>query len=140
MNWKLILELSVFGLLMGIATVFLIPSNVEPFCWLAIFLVCAFILARNLHANLFVHGLLIGIVNSIWITAAHVLLYEQYVARHAKEMAMMNSMSLRLSPRLLMLLIGPVVGVVSGVVIGLFAWAASKLVKPSPRPLTQANV
>jgi hypothetical protein len=30
MNWKLIIQLSMFGLAMGIATVFVIPSNIEP--------------------------------------------------------------------------------------------------------------
>jgi hypothetical protein len=41
MNWKLIITLSLFGLAMGIATVFVVPSTVEPLCWLAIFVVCA---------------------------------------------------------------------------------------------------
>lgn len=30
MNWKLIVRLSLFGLAMGIATMFLIPSTIEP--------------------------------------------------------------------------------------------------------------
>jgi hypothetical protein len=31
---------------MGIATVFVIPSNIEPWFWLLIFGVCAFLIAR----------------------------------------------------------------------------------------------
>ncbi len=42
MNWKLILQLSLFGLAMAVGTVFVIPSNVEPLFWLAIFAVCAY--------------------------------------------------------------------------------------------------
>ena len=38
--------------------------------------------------------------------------------------------SLPISPRLMMVLTGPVVGVVSGLVLGLFAFVASKLVRP----------
>jgi len=30
MNWKLAIQLSLFGLAMGVSTVFLIPSNIEP--------------------------------------------------------------------------------------------------------------
>jgi hypothetical protein len=41
MNWKLIAQLSCFGLAMGVATVFLIPSTIEPFFRLGIFVVCA---------------------------------------------------------------------------------------------------
>jgi len=33
-------------LAMGIATVFVIPSNIEPWFWLLIFGVCAFLIAR----------------------------------------------------------------------------------------------
>ena len=134
MNWKLILQLSLFGLVMGIGTVFFIPSTIEPLCWLAIFIISAFLIAKDRRDNHFLHGLFLGIANSVWITAAHVLLFNQYAANHVKEMAMMSSMPL--SPRLMMLLTGPIVGVVSGIVIGLFAWLAGKLVKPAPRALT----
>jgi len=47
MNWKLILQLSLFGLVMGVATVFFISSSVEPFCWLVVFLISAYTIARG---------------------------------------------------------------------------------------------
>jgi hypothetical protein len=128
MNWRLIFGLSLFGLAMAFATVFVIPSNIEPFCWLAIFLICAYIIAKQARGKYFLHGLLVSIVNSIWITAAHVLLFDQYVATHAKEAAMMRSMPM--APQVMMLCTGPIVGVISGLILGLFAWIASKLVKP----------
>lgn len=127
MNWKLIFLLSLFGLAMGIATVFFIPSNIEPFFWLVIFLICAYIIAARAPGKYFLHGLLVSIVNSVWITAAHVLLFDRYVANHAREAAMMDSMPISL--RLMMVVTGPIVGVVSGLVLGLFAFIASKLVK-----------
>jgi hypothetical protein len=34
MNGKLVPQLSLFGLAMALATVFVVPSTVEPFCWL----------------------------------------------------------------------------------------------------------
>lgn len=128
MNWKLIVQLSLFGLAMGIATVFLIPSIVEPFFWLVIFVTCAYIIATHAPGRYFLHGLLVSVVNSIWITGAHVLLFNRYIANHPQEAAMMASMPLPRSPRLMMLLIGPGIGVVSGVVLGVFAVIASKLV------------
>jgi hypothetical protein len=128
MNWKLIFQLSLFGLAMGIATVFVIPSKIEPLFWLVIFLVCGYIIATQAPGKYFLHGLMVSIVNSVWITSAHVLLFDQYVAHHAQEAEMMKS--LPVSPRLMMTMTGPVVGVVSGLVLGLFAFVASKLVKP----------
>lgn len=138
MNWKLIFQLSLFGLAMGVATVFLIPSKLEPVFWLVIFLICAYVIAKRSPAMLFLHGLLLGLANSVWITAAHVLLFDSYIARHAQEAAMMQSMTLPASPRVIMAVTGPVVGLVSGVIIGLFALGAGKLVKNSPTPTYKA--
>ena len=61
MDWKLIFQLSLFGLAMGIATVFVIPPNVEPAFWLVIFLICAYVIAKRRPAGSFVHGLLLGL-------------------------------------------------------------------------------
>ena len=128
MNWKLVFQLSLFGLAMGVATVFLIPSNVEPLFWLVIFAACAYIIATRCSGQHFLHGLLVSMVNSAWITASHILLFDRYIANHPQEAAMMPSMPLPGSPRLMMALMGPVVGVVSGVVLGLFAIVARKLI------------
>lgn len=136
MKWKLIGLLSLFGLAMGIATVFVIPSNIEPLCWLVIFLFCAYVIAKNSPGKHFLHGLLLGLANSVWITVAHVLLFDQYLARHAREAAMMNSMPLPASPKVIMGVTGPIVGLISGVVLGLFAFVAGKLVKPSQGGMT----
>jgi hypothetical protein len=129
MNWKLIFQLSLFGLAMGIATVFVISSSIEPIFWLAIFLVCAYIIARRAPARPFVHGLMVGIVNSVWVTASHILLFDYYIVHHQQEMAMMTSMPLPDSPRTMMALMGPCIGVVSGIVLGFFSVIAARLLR-----------
>jgi len=130
-NWKLIFGLSLLGLAMAIATVFVIPSDIEPVFWLAIFLVCAFLIARKQPDRHFLHGLLVGIVNSVWVTGAHILFFSQYIASHPKEAAMMTTMPLPNHPRLMMACVGPIVGVISGLIIGLLAFVAGKIVKPA---------
>ena len=137
MNWKLIFQLSLFGLAMGIATVFVIPSKIEPAFWLVIFLFCAYVIAKRRPGLLFLHGLLLGLANSVWITAVHVLLYDAYIARHAQELAAMQSRPLPVSPRVVMALVGPIFGLVSGAVLGIFALIAGKLVKIPAVPASQ---
>jgi hypothetical protein len=137
MNWNLILQLSLFGPAMGLATVFFIPSNIEPAFWFVIFLICAYLIARQAPGNRFLHGVSLGVANSVWITASHILFFSRYIATHAQEAEMMKSMPLSLSPRLIMALTGPIVGVISGLIIGLFALIAGAFVKPT-RPQTQA--
>jgi hypothetical protein len=131
MNWKLILMLSMFGLAMGLATVFFIPPNIEPPFWLVIFAICAFLIARGTSGNAFQHGVYLGFINSVWITSAHVLFFDQYIGTHAREAAMMQMTPLIDAPRMMMVLTGPVIGVVSGGVIGAFAFVASRFVKPA---------
>jgi hypothetical protein len=131
MNWKLIFLLSLFGLAMAISTIW-IPTHIEPFFWLAIFIICAYLIARNCSGKFFLHGLLVSLANSIWITVIHVLLFKTYIMNHPKEDAMMQSLPTPMSihPRALMLLTGPLVGLISGLVLGLFAYIASRIWKP----------
>jgi hypothetical protein len=131
LDYKLILQLSLFGLVMAVATVFVIPSNIEPVFWLLIFVVCAVVIARRCSEKHFLHGFLVSLANCVWITTAHIVLFDSYIARHPQEAAMMKSMPVPDSPRLMMLMTGPIIGVISGIVLGLFAFIASKIVKPA---------
>ena len=128
-NWKLVLGLSLFGLAMGIATVFVIPSKIEPFFWLGVFLISAFLIAKNASGNYFLHGFLTSLGNCVWVTGSHILLFQQYAANHPEEMSMMSSMPMPTHPRAMMLLMGPLIGIASGIVLGLFSWLASLMVK-----------
>jgi hypothetical protein len=126
MSWKLIFALSLFGLGMGFATVYAIPTKIEPWAWLGIFLVCALVIAKRAPGKHFVHGLCVGLMNGIWVTGAHVALFDRYAARHARELAMAAQWG---PPRQMMLVVGPVIGLLSGIVLGIFAFVASKLVE-----------
>ena len=131
MRWPLILALSLFGLAMAVATISEIPSAVEPVFWLAIFLVCAYVIARRARRLVFLHGVVLGIVNSVWITGAHVLWFATYIANHPREAAMSASMPLPTHPRVMMAIVGPIVGIVSGAIIGIFALVAARFVRPA---------
>jgi hypothetical protein len=128
MNWKLVAQLSLFGLAMGIATVFVISSRVEPLVWLVVLAISAYLIATRVSARYFLHGLAVGVANSVWVTASHIMLLGSYIANHPREAAMMASMPAPASPRLMMALVGPVIGVVSGVVLGVLAVIAAKVV------------
>ena len=107
MNWKLIFQLSLFGLAMAIATVYWIPSDLEPFFWIIIFIICAYLIARNNTGKFFLHGLLVGVFNSVWITAFHVLLFKNYIAGHSKEAEMLSATPMPKHPRMMMLIHRP---------------------------------
>jgi len=129
MNWKLIFYLSLFGLGMAFVTVFWIPTKIEPLFWLVIFVSCAYLIAKKCKGRYFLHGFLVSLLNSVWITAVHVILYPSYIATHPEMAQMDANMPMPDRPQLMMVIIGPVFGAISGLVLGLFSFIASKLVK-----------
>ena len=129
MNYKLIFQLSLFGLAMALATVFWIPSNVEPVFWLLIFIVCAYFIALKSSGKYFMTGFMVSIFNCVWIIAGHIIFYHAYLANHTQEAEMMTKMPLPDSPRLMMLMTGPIIGIISGLILGLFAFIASKIMQ-----------
>jgi hypothetical protein len=135
MNWKLIFLLSLFGLAMGIGTVFVIPWNVEPFCWLVIFLICAYSIARSMTSYRFLTGIAVGILNSIWITASHLVFFDRYM-RHvagARDAALTGTGTTVIvaPPVIETVLVGPIIGLISGAIIGLLALGAGRFVRPA---------
>ncbi|HTS44552.1 MAG TPA: hypothetical protein VMH01_09160 [Puia sp.] len=129
MNWKLIFQLSLFGLAMAFATVFFIPFKFEWIFWLVIFILCAYIIAKRCSGNYFLHGFLVSMVNCVWITGIHVILFNIYLNNHPEAASMSAHMPLPTHPRLMALITGPIFGAVFGLVLGLFAFIASRLVK-----------
>jgi hypothetical protein len=108
MNKKLIFQLSLFGLAMAFATVYFIPSNIEPLFWLVIFVVCAYLIAKNCTEKFFLNGLCVSLLNALWITSAHILLFDAYIATHPDEAEMLKKMPMPDSLRLMMLMTGPI--------------------------------
>jgi len=130
MNWKLIFQLSIFGLIMAVATVSLIPEKIEPVFWLLIFIFCAWVIAKACPGKYFLHGFLVSLVNCVWIVALHVAFYRSYMANHPSMAAMNANMPVWLAthPRKAMVIMGPVFGVLSGIILGLFSLIASKII------------
>ena len=133
MNWKLIVGLSLFGLLIGVAGISVITSRQEPFAWLVAFLISAYLIARFAPGWYFIHGLLVALLNSIWVTAAHLLFYPAYIAHHPEFVQLLVTTPLANRPRVFMLAQAPVAGVVSGIVLGLLAFLASRIFRRRAR-------
>ena len=131
MNWKLIFQLSLFGLIMAFATVWVIPEKIEPFFWLVIFLFCAYVIARVCTAKYFLNGFMVSIVNCVWITAVDMIFCADYIKTHPDRTPANMHMpaSLFNHPREAILAIAPISGIVFGLILGLFAFIASKIVK-----------
>jgi hypothetical protein len=132
MNWKLLIQLSVFGLIMAGATVSLIPEKIEPVFWLVIFIFCGVVCARQATGKYFLHGFVLSLLNAVWIVVVHCIFITSYSLNHPDTANMKNiPPSMAIHPRLLMLIFGPIFGAVFGVIQGLFFFIISKIVKPA---------
>jgi hypothetical protein len=133
MNWKIVFQLSIFGLIMAFATISLIPEKIEFVFWLFVFIFSAYVIAKVCRGKYFLHGFMVSIINCIWITGAHIIFYSTYIANHPGMAKMSHDHPfLPTHPRVAMLITGPFVGIICGIIIGLFAVIASKIVAPKP--------
>ena len=123
MNWKLIFTLSLFGLAVAVLSLFGL-GIFEFVIWLAIFVLYAVIIAKRAPGKYFLHGFLVSIVNSIWVTAIHASFFSIYVRNNPQ---MVQGTPPGMNPRVIMIVAGPIVGAVMGVIAGLFAVIASKI-------------
>lgn len=132
MNWKLIFQLSIFGLIMAFGTISLIPEKTELIFWLAIWVFIAFVIAKQCATRQFWHGFWVSMVNSLWITIAHALYLKSYLAHHP-DMTTTNPVlnPFPQHPIFVMLLFAPIFGIAFGIIQGLLAFAVSRFVKPN---------
>ena len=129
LNWKLILFLSLLGFAMALATVSLVPANIEPIIWLIIFIICAYLIARQSSGKFFQHGFLVSLINSVWITSAHIIFFKTYIAYHPQQVSMLAKTPMPQHPRLMMAITGLIIGIILGLVLGFFSFIAGKMVK-----------
>ncbi len=129
MKWKLIFLLSLFGLAMAFATVFWLPTKIEPVFWLVIFVLCAYLIAKKCTNWYFLHGFLVSLVNCVWITGIHLFSYNTYLTNHPRVVQWMVMTPLAKHPLRMITLTGICIGIFSGLVLGLFAFIASRMIK-----------
>jgi hypothetical protein len=137
MNWKLLFQLSLLGLIMAFATVWLIPEKFEIIFWVVIWAFCAYMIAKVCTRRYFLHGFVLSLFNSVWITLVHAIFCVAYLNNHADMSPDKMHMPAALvnHPREIMVIFGPIFGAFFGLIQGLFAFIASKMVK---KPAVQA--
>lgn len=136
MNWKLIFQLSIFGLIMAFATISLIPEKIEPLFWLVIYLFCAYVIARVCTSKYFFNGFMVSVINCIWVTAVQIIFCVAYMKAHPdRSPANMHLPAAMFNhPREAMVMMAPVFAIAFGLVLGLFSFIASKIVRKNNVP------
>jgi hypothetical protein len=129
MKWKLVFALAACAVIMGAASVLGYTQNIEPFCWIAIAVVCAFVLARGVTQKLFLHGLYVGVAQGIVNGAIQAAFFNTYLRNNPDVAAQMSQNPFPFSPSVFVLLSSPLIGAAFGVAMGLLTLLAAKLVR-----------
>ncbi len=131
MKWKLILLLSLSGILMGVVTLYVIPARFEAVLGTPVFLLCGWFIGRHAEARWFLHGFVLGVLNSVIVTAIRASLPQVYLAHHPEDAVKFARMSAESGATVVqaMLMMGLFTAIVSGVVMGLFAILGSGMVR-----------
>src|SRR5215471_1338052 len=70
LSWKMILSLSLAGVVSGVASLFGI-SFASPLIWAAVLFGWAWIISARAPGRYFLHGFLVGVFSSVWLTLIH---------------------------------------------------------------------
>ena len=127
MNWKLIFTLSLFGVAMGVASLFGLTGKIEPLLWLGIFILYAVMIAKKARSKHFLHGFLVSVLNGIWVGIIHSAFSSTLFLNNPEMLEGFQKLPQSFSPQAMMLVMGPLIGAATGIVAGLFALIAVKV-------------
>jgi len=135
MNVRLILKLSLLGLLVGaLGIVGLLPARWgETTLTGVITIVFAAVLVRNAPGKFFLHGFLTGFIASAASTLLQAAFMDQYLAHntHASE-SFRTVLPPNVPPAVVVVIATPFTAAVAGVVTGFITWAWARLAHRTP--------
>jgi hypothetical protein len=132
MNWRLIISLSLLGIVFGIASVFGFTSGREWLAWLCVGIYSAWRFALRSSEELFLHGFYLGILAGFFSSIIQAFFVSAYLANNPRMVEALNALPQGLHPAAVVLIMGPIIGTVSGVVFGVLAVIIGKLMRRGP--------
>jgi hypothetical protein len=127
MNWPLILVLSLFGILMGLLSLFGLTHGIEWILWLIIAVISAAVLAKKVQTRLFVSGFLVGVCDGVFNSIIQSLFFGTYLLNNPQVAEQIDQIPAGIDGRFFSLLAGPFIGLIFGLVVGLLAVIARKV-------------
>ncbi len=129
MKWLFIFLLSLVGVFLGWADVYLMNALGLQLLWLAVSIAYSFVLFRFIGSNYFLFGMLLGAGCCTWVAAMHLLLFKDYLHRHADVGRIMASLPTIGDRYGAMLLIDLAKGLFLAFVMGCFAFVVPRAMK-----------
>ncbi len=130
MKWLNIYLFSLFGILMGTASLFGYTQNIELPLWIIIALITAIFIARTTTHKIFLHGVLAGIGMGLSNAIVQIAFFSLYVQHNPHASSELEHFTETLSPQWFLFLSSPFIGGLYGSLIGALCVAAAKFHHP----------
>ena|SRR5688572_5954999 len=135
MNWKIILGLSLFGILMGVLSVFGLTGGLEWLLWLIIALISAVVIERSAPKLHVTSGFLVGFLDSLFSGIIVAFFWERYLLQNPDVLNRLAEMPEGLAPEFFMIIASVLIGFIYGLFIGLVVF----LIRKTKRRSAAAN-
>lgn len=131
MNIRLILMLSLFGLVAAVASILgYLQSGLETVVTAVIAIVCSLVLARQAPGKFFLHGLVTGFISGALMSLAQAAFMSTYLAHNPKAAETFKTLPANMTPAILVLVMTPLTAGLNGAVTGLLTWLAVRFMRP----------
>lgn len=115
------------GLLAGLTTLFIIPSQLELIVWLFLVLFIGVFSHYHFASHKYRKTFVISVLTGMTITLTHLYFIKQYLITHQEEIQMLNQILINNSYRLTLLIIAPVYWIILGLLTVLIHYVFEKL-------------
>lgn len=132
MNWKVILSLSLFGVLMGIlSTLGLTQGYIEIILWLVIAIISALVIERTSQNLLVTQGFLVGFFASLLKGIYTAIFHTTYFLNNPGVQEQFDQITADLPDQFYLIIVSVFAGLIYGLFIGLVVYLTRKTKKRS---------
>lgn len=130
MNWKTILSLSIFGIIMGLLSVYGISKGFIEFAlWMVIAVISALAIERTTRDKLVTHGFLVGFLDGLFHGIVVSILADTYFMNRPEVLELYMQMGETIPVRFFPIIASVLTGIVYGLFIGLIVYLTRKSTK-----------
>ena len=132
MNWKIVLVLSLLGVLIGIGNVFGLIMGIEWLVWLVAAVITAFVIEKTCSKLFVTQGFLTGFLQALFQGLVTAIFYQTYLAHNLEVLDEISKMPADIAPEFYIIIASVLIGLVYGLFIGLVVFIIRKLSKKNP--------
>lgn len=125
MDWKLIVQCSVFGIIMASLSLRGFTQKLEPFLWLLLGIFTALVVSKNVTQQVFLHGFCIGLLWGLLNGVLQATFFDTYLQHNPQLQTSFQKTTIK--AQYFVLMTSPIIGLMVGLVLGGLSLLAKKI-------------